>query len=79
MDITTIDIGPNLTAVMIAIIAGVPSIVAAFYARKANSTAASTHDLVNSQTDALLAASNSVAFREGVDAGAAAKATEPDA
>ena len=73
----TVEIGDNLTGVLIALIAGIPAIIAAFYAWKANTTAASavgkavqTHDLVNSRMTELLELTRKSSRAEGVAIGA---------
>jgi hypothetical protein len=52
----TVDIGSNLTAVLIALIAAVPAIIAAFYARKASNTSTATSSQVDGRMTEMLAA-----------------------
>jgi hypothetical protein len=80
----TIDIGSNLTTVLMALIAAIGSIVAAFFAYKASGRAATatiqaaaTHNLVNSRMTELLALSNAAARANGVAAGMAGNTTVP--
>ena len=72
----TIDIGPNLVSVIIAIIGAISSIVAAYFASKASTSAnkasvttTSTHDLVNGRMGELIDATSAVARAQGVSAG----------
>jgi len=69
-----IDIGANLTAVLIALIAGVPAAIAAFYGHKAATKITETHELVNSQTARLVTIEKAASRAEGVTAGAAGEA-----
>lgn len=67
------DIGQNITTILLALIASIPAAIAAFYAHKANKAtevgnklSKETHDLVNSQSEALLAVTKTSAHAEGV-------------
>ena len=67
----TLDIGSNLETVLMALIAAIGSIVAAFFAYRSASKATLTHNLVNSRMTELLALSNATARAQGVAAGLA--------
>lgn len=70
----TIELGTNLTAVLIALIAAIPAIIAAFYARRANNTSTATHIAVNgrlgemlqAKDDLIIASQKAEAFAQGV-------------
>lgn len=63
----TVEIGPNLATVLVGLVAAIPGLLAAYYARKATGIATSTHELVNSQSQLLLKATASEAKAEGVE------------
>ena len=65
----TIDIGSNLAAVLMALIAALGSFVAAFFAFKANTNSTSTHSLVDGKMTELLTVSKDAARAQGVIAG----------
>lgn len=65
----TFEIGTNLSAVLIALIAIIPAVIAAVYARNASKTSTSTHELVNSRMSQLLELSESTSRLEGVREG----------
>ena len=67
----TFDIGSNLAAVLMALIAAFGSFVAAFFAYKANTKTAATHDLVNGRMTQLLTTTNAISRAQGVTAGLA--------
>lgn len=74
------DLGPNLTQIFLALVAIVPAIIAAYYARKAGlqaieakevaldsvAKAVETHDLVNSRMSELLEMTRAASRAEGV-------------
>jgi hypothetical protein len=75
--IATFDIGSNLTAVIIALIAAIPAIVAAFYARKAGQSSSATGikvdgsltHLIQAKDDLISAANTATAYAQGQNAG----------
>jgi hypothetical protein len=73
----TIDIGSNLAAVLMALIAALGSFVAAFFAFKANSQTATTHMLVNGRMTQLLTSTNAISRAQGVAAGVAGDLSVP--
>ncbi len=60
------DIGPNLSSILVALIAAIPAIIAARYAYKANDVSEKTRDDVNGRMGQLI----EVTRAEGVTAGA---------
>lgn len=67
------DIGPNLETLLLALLAALPGIIAAFYARRGASAAQANGRLLNGHVDALVAA----AHAQGVLAGQAAPDVPP--
>ena len=65
----TFDVGPNIVVIILATIAAIPGIVAAYYARKAKSQTEQTHILFNSRMDELLAQARLLARAQGVAEG----------
>ena len=65
----TIDIGSNLAAVLMALIAALGSFIAAWFAYKANTQSSTTHALVNGRMTQLLTSTNAISRAQGVTAG----------
>ena len=75
----TFDIGNNITVVMLAIIAAVPGVVAAYYGHRAATKIDLTHELVNGQSEKLNLAIAGQAHAEGVIEGVASVNGPPPA
>src|ERR1035437_4795102 len=73
----TFDIGSNLAAVLMALIAALGSFIAAYFAYKANTKSTATHDLVNGRMSQLLTATNAISRAQGVKAGVAGDLVVP--
>jgi hypothetical protein len=81
----TFDLGPNLTAVLIAFIAAVPAFIAAWYTRKANNTSTATGikvdgqltHLISAKDDLINAANQATAYAQGQSAGPNGSANPP--
>ena len=73
----TFDIGSNLAAVLMALIAALGSFIAAFFAYKASAKTVQTHDLVNGRMTQLLTMTNAVSRAQGVQAGVAGNLDVP--
>lgn len=67
------DLGPNITQILLAFVAIVPAIIAAYYARKANITSETTQTKVDGFTHELVDAKEAKAAAEGQLAGEAAE------
>jgi hypothetical protein len=67
------DIGSNLTYVLVALISAIPSIIAAYYARRASGAASATNQLVNGVSHELTAAKVAEATATGHAAGVASE------
>jgi hypothetical protein len=75
--IATFDIGSNLTAVIIALVAAIPAIIAAWFARKANMNTTATgikvdgslSHLIQAKDDLISAANTATAYAQGQNAG----------
>jgi hypothetical protein len=65
----TFDIGQNLTTVLIALLAAVPAIIAAWWARKAQVQSAQTSAQVNGRMTELLNLTRVAAHNEGLALG----------
>ena len=63
------EIGTNLSAVLIALIAIIPALAAAYFARRAANQTVATHDLVNNRMTELLSATRTTSRAEGVREG----------
>jgi hypothetical protein len=77
MNTVTIDIGSNLAAVLMALIAALGSFTAAYFAYRANNKSTATHDLVNGRMSQLLTATNAISRAQGVTAGVAGDLVVP--
>ena len=73
------DFGPNITSIFLALITSIAAIIAAYFARNANTKAdatlaktTETHNLVNGRMDELLALTRTASKAEGISAGVAA-------
>ena len=73
----TLDIGSNLAAVLMALIAALGSFVAAYFAYRANSQSSTTHALVNGRMTQLLTSTNAISRAQGVTAGIAGDTSIP--
>jgi molybdopterin-biosynthesis enzyme MoeA-like protein len=73
----TFDIGSNLAAVLMALIAAAGSFVAAFFAYKASNKTIATHNLVNGRMTQLLTTTNAISRAQGVAAGVAGDLSVP--
>ena len=73
----TIDIGSNLAAVLMALIAALGSFIAAYFAYRANTQSTTTHALVNGRMTQLLTSTNAISRAQGVAAGVAGDTSIP--
>ena len=78
MTSVTFDIGSNLAAVLMALIAALGSFIAAFFAYKANTKSTATHNLVNGRMTQLITATNAISRAQGVAAGVAGDLSVPE-